>query len=826
MISRTLCLLALGSGPLPSQGTHKHARPAFMEMESRATHGLHFDSHKTDNRSRSRSGKDAFYDYVVVGGNGTAGSAAIRALLQSGAVKPADILCVDPVGSDCGEVGVHSVQSACTGLDVQSRRIVLADTTEIRYKQCLIATGKTPSSLVLTERAVGDRLGNLAGLIDPALLVGDVFAPRAATAIATPAPVPAPLPALCFMETGGPAGAASSAAQVQALHAHVASGKHVTLIGDCSSDVVLLELATSLAATATAATTADTTAATASKGSRLIPDRPKPPTRVTLLCATSGALSQRLPRHMSQAITRRLRLVGVEVVPFAQVKYITATNDGTEGDTSTTSTVYCTHTFDQLQTATFETDTVVFFNADTGIQVEHFGISSGGLEAGVDGGIAANKSMQAAAGVYVAGYIANVSIGSSRSLGGNGAWGGLGRGCVDGTDHAVQTAQTAAKNMVATAAIHGSTAARSSSVDELSCHMYDRVPAYTWTVPAAHLHFSLIGQCSSALVTHSFFWRVSSGTSGQQQQSAASGSSSSAPSRVTASADLSSSVNDKSGDELDSDSFASRDDANNNSYGETIGVLAASANEDIKRGLLSYFGMKTGEEPARNYGFAPLVVRGKHSSVKGRSSAAGNNSAANANATATATATATTASKNKKTAVKKEPMQVPIGLGAIVYVNDEQVIVGIGICGLPLSNVTITAEVEARARACVGTSLRELADADSSTLKQAHPNLNPDLSTSVNANVNSAAVLEGMCKVILGPAVGISDPLHVSHMPRPTHRKVFASSMLMREHYNHQINLLQTPSLTVLKDSIMSNRARSSVKDRVSAAFSRQITGN
>jgi len=810
-----------------------------MGIESSDTYSSHYESPVNPDPNSDaglRIKRKDTYDYVIVGGRGVAGAAAIRTLLQSGSVKPSDILCIDPVGGDCG--GVHVAQTECTGLNVQTRHLSLADKSQVRYKQCLIATGKIPSSLVLTEHAIRDRLGILEAFIEPTLLLGKRVATQEAhTAPATQAPQP-----IRFLETGGPGGTTVTGAQIQALHAQVASGKHVTLAGDCSSDAALLDLALSLAQTAATA-------------SSLVPANAKPPTRVTLLCATSGVLSQRVPRHFSQACTRRLRATGIEVVPFAQIRYVSETKNVLADDTiaattagganaATTSTVYLAHTYDHLQTASFETDTLAFHNAETGRQIEHFAISSGDLEAGADGGIAANKSMQAAAGVYVAGEIANVSVGSSRHRTGTHV---LGRGCMTGMDHALRSAEIAARNMLSAAAMYGDSTA---SASEMSCHLYDHLPAYEWAVPAAHIHLSLIGQCSSALETHSFFWKVSSGrpASAQVSPPPSKNGTFARPISATPPPQLPCAANEEGHDDLDS--IADRDisdaDSVNNAAKESqyipvaadINIIASNANDDLKKRLLSYFGMKAGDEPVMNYGMLPLVVKGKHSS--GGSSAASAGTAATAGLSKvgrvsnshTATSSSSTIT-NKKSARKepKEPMQVPIGLGAIMYVNDENVIAGVGICGLPSTNSKIASEVQARARACIGMSLAELSGADSlpsdgGSQAQKQMSQNPNSNTDSRSKPSPVAILEGMCKVILGPAVGVSDPLRVSHLPKPTHRRVAASSMVMREHYNHQINLLQTPSLTVLKDVTLSNSAKSRVKDRLAAAYSKQITGN
>lgn len=807
---------------LHEHSPEKHARPAFMEQEVGDTMETQFGRHGGDGSTPGIKGE---YDFVVVGGCGVAGNAAIQTLLQSGLVKHSDVLCVDPVGGECK--GVHVAQSVCTGISVQQRSIQLGNTAQqVRYKQCLLATGKTPSSLSLTERSMSDRLGNLEAFIDPLCLPqqdvrqianNDQHVPHTDTLQAAPA--------VCFIETGGQSGTTLTRSQVQMLHLQVAAGQHVTLVGDCSSDVDLLELALSLAQTAAATATA--TAAATSAASSLALDL-KPPGQVTLLCASAGVLSQRLPRQLSQAFSRRLRTMGVEVVPYAQLRYVSATasDEGAENTSSSdgiaggagagvasTPTVYCSHTFDQVQTASFETDTVVFLNADTGVQVEHFGIAKGELEGGADGGILANRSLQAAAGVYVAGEAANVALGGSGQY--MPGLRGLGRGVVAGTDHAVKTAEVAAQNMLA--AVKGSAGSdASSSESELQYLVYDHLPAYAWSSPVAHMHLSLIGKCSSALEAHSFFWKVSGARSSPAAVAA-----------IAAPTALSSASNDDSDDDSSADNASSE-------MAESLPLPSAAeinspsfiANADIKKHLLAYFGMKTGEEPKMNYGVKPLAVKGKQRKGRGASAATGQNNAIKTSSSSTSSGSGSSSSSNSKKDKKqkepKEPMHVPIGLGTIIYVSDENIILGVGVFGVPPANANILHEVQRRARACVGLSLTDLTST-SIGIAGSSP-LQPQ---QVAPAAHRQALLDSMSRVVLGPAVGVPDPEQAAaRLPKPTYRRAAASSMAMREHRNHQIGMLQTPSLAVFKDTALSMGTRASVKDRLAAAFSRQMSGN
>jgi hypothetical protein len=245
------------------------------------------------------------------------------------------------------------------------------------------------------------------------------------------------------------------------------------------------------------------------------------------------------------------------------------------------------------------------------------------------------------------------------------------------------------------------------------------------------------------------------------------------------------------------------------------------ANADIKKHLLAYFGMKTGEEPKMNYGVKPLAVKGKQRKCRGASAAAaaGQN---NAIKTSSSSTSSSSSKKDKKQKEPKEPMHVPIGLGTIMYVSDENIILGVGVFGVPPANANILHEVQRRARACVGLSLTDLTST-SIGIAGSSP-LQPQ---QVAPAAHRQALLDSMSRVVLGPAVGVPDPEQAAaRLPKPTYRRAAASSMAMREHRNHQIGMLQTPSLAVFKDTALSMGTRASVKDRLAAAFSRQMSGN
>ena len=128
---------------------------------------------------------------------------------------------------------------------------------------------------------------------------------------------------------------------------------------------------------------------------------------------------------------------------------------------------------------------------------EHWGLNAG-LERGAVGGIAANRSLQAAAGVWVAGDIANIDIGHKA----------IGRGMWTGREHALISGRVAARNMLGGSEMYSHLPAT-----HLVCHT-EREDSGSGSSSGGVPHVSLttVGHCSAAQETHGYWW--SRGTDG------------------------------------------------------------------------------------------------------------------------------------------------------------------------------------------------------------------------------------------------------------------------------------------------------------------------
>lgn len=233
-------------------------------------------------------------------------------------------------------------------------------------------------------------------------------------------------------------------------------------------------------------------------------------------------MSSSLPRYLSVALGKRLSTRGVEVIPYAQVRYIggpstfaflsTSEIDSIEPEEKEKNDayysspknakigIYLSRVYDSLHTNMLYTDKVALFStsvpyANQGPPLncsEHFA-SKAGLEVGSNGGFVVNRCMLASEGVYIAGDIANVRM-------------PLGRGVFTGVDHAHHTGLVAGRNM--------------SGVFDI----YDHIPIYEGSAEESAIHLTFVGHCSSAFETHGFWWKVSSETASSSSEKTSSSS--------------------------------------------------------------------------------------------------------------------------------------------------------------------------------------------------------------------------------------------------------------------------------------------------------------
>ena len=218
---------------------------------------------------------------------------------------------------------------------------------------------------------------------------------------------------------------------------------------------------------------------------------------VTLIMTSSGPLAAMVPRYISEVIKAKLKTLKVEVVPYMHVRYIGGpdTLPPWAASTNAAVAVYCTRTYDSMDSTVIATDNIgmsldLLQDATTS---DHF-LSTAGLEFGVDGGLAVNKSLMATSNIYAAGDIANV-------------WSSVGRGNFTGLSFAKGTGAVAGENMVG------------------GNRTYDDIPVYS-TLDREDNHddnnkdaddvgnddlidMRFIGNCSSAMESHGYWWKQS-----------------------------------------------------------------------------------------------------------------------------------------------------------------------------------------------------------------------------------------------------------------------------------------------------------------------------
>ncbi len=376
--------------------------------------------------------------YVVVGSGTEAGMAALEELHSS--VPSRHVLAL----------------KSAVALDVSRRLLELEDGEVVGFGDCLIAAGRYAGS---TNPLV--RLGELEGSFDPLLFKRDHAV---------------------YLDDAG---------AVDKLKAKVRVGSHVTLIGGSTIEFRTLEVAMALAAEGRKAGYMNV---------------------VSVVCPSTGVLSQVLPRYLSMALNRRLNAMGVEVIRYAQIRYVAGTDAVTvtqrepgegvaedEKHNKANIAVFCSHAYDGLNTASFETDAVALAGVSTHVgrgsgdhRAEHWGLRAG-LERGAVGGIAVNRSLQAASGVWVAGDIANVDIGHKA----------IGRGTWTGTEHSKFTGRVAARNMLGGSEMYSHLPA-----NHLVCRTARERGGDSVGIDAGPPHVSLttVGHCSAAQETHGYWW--------------------------------------------------------------------------------------------------------------------------------------------------------------------------------------------------------------------------------------------------------------------------------------------------------------------------------
>ena len=406
------------------------------------------------------------FDAVIVG-YGVAGRAAYEELRKSNL----SILVIDPraVKAEWPSTSHNLATASVTRLGLVSRSLTLSDASTITYKALLISTGAFASGSAALP----------ASYLDPGMPESDDS----------------------ILDLSDPLA-------LEQLRQEVVAGKHVTILGAGSWASVSAALYLAREASAAGFCKA-----------------------VTLLSANGGVLFNSLPRNLSVAISRRLSNrrgggAGIEVVPYSVVRFVggsdvSAALGSVEG-ANARNVVFVANALDSMDTSMFFTDRVAALPPlalpPTGSEglgdatsPNHFALLGGpdapALELGELGGLQCNASLSAAEGVFVAGDACNVFIPP------------CGRGVYSGWEHAETSGAAAGRNMRAFLARSPSPGAS----------VYSHTPAYVAVGGAeVGIHLVLLGNCSAALDSHAFFWRVSSTPASASASASASSSKSTA----------------------------------------------------------------------------------------------------------------------------------------------------------------------------------------------------------------------------------------------------------------------------------------------------------
>jgi Pyridine nucleotide-disulphide oxidoreductase len=167
----------------------------------------------------------------------------------------------------------------------------------------------------------------------------------------------------------------------------VASGHHVTLIGS-SWEVVKFAI----------------TLAKAAKRNSYVGS-------VSLIMPSSGPLAAIFPRYVSEFMKAKCRALNIEVIPYMHIRYIGGKNTlpSWAVNSQASIAVYCTRTFDSLDTSVVTTDAIgMSFDSPVDSEsMDHF-LSSSDLELDSNGGLVVNQSLMATGSIFVAGKLASV----------------------------------------------------------------------------------------------------------------------------------------------------------------------------------------------------------------------------------------------------------------------------------------------------------------------------------------------------------------------------------------------------------------------------------
>lgn len=416
------------------------------------------------------SSQTKLYPFVIVG-NGIAGKAAVEQIIRQ--AKPSnyrdsDILVIDP----------HDTASTPTTVSSSSKRVTYLKNHVINMDLAKQQLSLSDGTLVRYHAClVATGMGEIDMIMGTKVLDQD---------------------AVDYVYD------ASIRTTQDHLATAVEKGQHVTLVGGDGWESVC-----------TASWLADLAAKRGWKGC------------VSLLTPLSGVLATSTPHYVTNAIGKRLRAKGIEIVAYSQVRYI-----GGKGTFSAPSGmisapelgVYISRVHDSMFTNILYTDKIAMFpraapHSHCGAPLNcanHFAAEAG-LEPASSGGFLVNHAMLASKNVYVAGELANVPTAM------------FGRSCYSGVDHAYHTGNNThhqAMNdseLIDYASVYTECLNLTPSLTHIGVvagrnmaggfQVYSHIPVYEASAPESGVFLTWVGKCSTSNESHGYWWKIDSSSS-------------------------------------------------------------------------------------------------------------------------------------------------------------------------------------------------------------------------------------------------------------------------------------------------------------------------
>eukprot|EP01031_Cornospumella_fuschlensis_P036939 gene36939-44814_t len=246
---------------------------------------------------------------------------------------------------------------------------------------------------------------------------------------------------------------------------------------------------------------------------------------VSLVYPAHGVLSSMLPRFLSHSTGRRLEGLGIELIPYSQVRYISRTDSL---DKTSPLAIYLTKTYDSLQSHTLYTHAVIHapsplmpptpssskvYTGDTLSWLHRAGMEFDPLL----GGIRVNAWQEVGRDVFAAGGCASVvthTHAKSQSSDINHVLLTLQRRPCVGEYMSKNSALVAARNMV-------SSSQNTMLIPGIQASPARFSSAYVQNYTSLHggLHFHCVGVCSSALPSYTYAYKTTSSSATTTKQS-------------------------------------------------------------------------------------------------------------------------------------------------------------------------------------------------------------------------------------------------------------------------------------------------------------------